>query len=118
MRTLQQRPRLEIRLRHSTYADPGVVHIPRLDASNATELLVALLLPFGNETGGRQGAVDKISVCCWSNGPNFVWQSNSLCICVPFFKQPIVQLLRYSLPLVVQVVDIPRPRMSDPHYWP
>lgn len=34
------------------------------------------------------------------------------------FQQPIVQLFRDGVPLVVHVIDVPTPRVSDPHDRP
>ena len=45
-------------------------------------------------------------------------EAHSLCICVALFKKPVIKLSADSLSLVVQLIDIPRACMRDPHYGP
>lgn len=43
---------------------------------------------------------------------------NSLGICIAFLTQPIIKLLGNSVPLIVQVVDVSRPRVRYTHDRP
>ena len=42
----------------------------------------------------------------------------SLGISVALLEQPVVELFRNGISLVVQLVNIPRPCMRNPHDWP
>lgn len=81
---------LHIRSRYSADACAVEVGLLRLDASKAAKLLVALLLPLGDQHRVR------ISV----------------------LQQPIVQLLADGLLLVVQLVDVAAALVSDLEYLP
>ena len=43
---------------------------------------------------------------------------DSLPISVPFLEEPVVELPRDGLPLVVQVIDVSRAGMRNAHYGP
>lgn len=43
---------------------------------------------------------------------------NSLGITVALLEKPIVEFLADGFPLVVKLVDVPRPGMGNAHDWP
>lgn len=66
------------------------VCVSSLDAAQAAQVLVALLLPLGNQ----------------------------VLVCIAFFYTVLIQLSADGFPLVEEIVDVSTPLMMQPENWP
>jgi hypothetical protein len=83
---------------------------PTLNAPNTTQLFISRLLPLGNQPVQKKS--QYLPTTPQSSQDNARW------VRIFLLQKPIIQFLRYRLPFIIQLVDIPRARVRDTHDRP
>lgn len=90
MHTLHHRALRQLGLRHPTHTRRPKIRLLRLNTFQATQLFIALFLP----------------------------PRNQIRIRIILLQQPLIQVRRNRLALIVKVVDVPGPLVVDLEYRP